>query len=97
MLLLLLLIIGGKIKTKMEVRQKAAATSFLLEAMNDKEGKEKSSYTVRKWLQKRERMGLFNLMKELAIEEPQAFMQMMRMRHKQFKEILHLIQQYIAW
>ena len=40
-------------------------------------------------------MGLYNLVKELAIEDTQAFMQMMR--HKQFKEILHLIEPYIAW
>ena len=42
-------------------------------------------------------MGLFNLVKKLAIEDTQAFMQMMRMRHKQFKDILHLIEPYIAW
>ena len=64
--------------------------------MNDEEEKEKSSYKVRKWLRKKERMGLFNLVKQLAIGDTQAFMQMMRMKHKQFKEILHLIQPYIA-
>ena len=95
--MLLLLIIGGKIKTKMEVKQKAAANILLSEAMNDEEEKEKSSYKVRKWVGERERMGLFNMVKELAIEDTQAFMQMMRMRHKQFKEILHLIEPYIAW
>ena len=97
MQLLLPLIIGGKIKTKVEVRQKAVAVILLLEAMNDEEEKEKSSYKVREGLGERERMGLFNLVKKLAIEDTQAFMQMMRMRHKQFKDILHLIEPYIAW
>ena len=34
--------------TKIEVRQKAVAAILLLEAMNDEEEKEKSSYKVRK-------------------------------------------------
>ena len=48
--MLLLLINDGKIKTTMEVRQKAVAAILLLEAMNDEETKEKSSYKVRKWV-----------------------------------------------
>ena len=42
-------------------------------------------------------MGLFKLVKELAIEDTQAFMQMMMMKHNHSKKILYLIEPYIAW
>ena len=63
-----------KSKTIVEVKRKAVASVLLLEALHGEEEETKRSFEVRLYVWKGGRMGLFNFLKEFAIEDSQVYL-----------------------
>ena len=78
----------------MPSRQKAAACLLLLEVLNNDRDTRKGAKT-RKWIGRRNSLGLFNLVKELAAEDTRGYKEMMRMRKEQVNKILGLVEPLI--
>ena len=71
--------------------KKAAACLLLMEAESQEKGSKPWA-----WIRRRESLGLFNLVLELAIEDIHEYKEMVRMEKEQFIEILQQIEPHIS-
>ena len=78
-------------------KRKAVAAMIILELLEGDEERNWKRGKTRKWIRRREQQGYFgNIVRELSIEDTAGYKEMMRMSHKEFLDILQLIEKDIT-
>ena len=78
-------------------KRKAVAAMIILELLEGDEERNWKRGKTRKWIRRREEQGYFdNIVRELSIEDTAGYKEIMRMSHKEFLDILQLMEKDIT-
>ena len=78
-------------------KRKAVAAMIILELVEGDEERNWKRGKTRKGIRRREEQGYFdNIVRELSIEDTAGYKEMMRMSHKEFLDVLQLIEKDIT-